>query len=221
MRTYKYFLVVSGLLALVASPALAGEPATWILRAGFGTVQPESKNLSFTDGTDTVQIDVRNASNMTLGATYMINANWAVDLLGSLPFDHDIRATINGDSGKIGKASELPPTLSIQYHFNSNANFSPYVGLGVNWTTFFDEKLVSAMVDQGVDTLKLKDSYGGAAQVGADWMINDNWLVNLDVRYANIETKAMVNGPDFDGLTNIGTIKINPFVYALNLGYRF
>ena len=221
MRTYKYFLVVSGLLALVASPALAGEPATWILRAGFGTVQPESNNLRFTDGTDTVQIDVQNASNMTLGATYLVNANWAIDLLASLPFDHDIRATINGDSARIGTVSQLPPTLSVQYRFNTNANFSPYLGLGVNWTTFFDEKLVSAMADQGIDKLTLKDSFGAAAQIGADWSINDNWLVNLDVRYADIKTKAAVDGPAFDGATNIGTLKINPFVYALNLGYRF
>ena len=221
MRVLRHMLVASGLLALAALPAFADEPATWILRAGVGAVQPESKNLTFTDGIDTFQIDVANASSMTLGATYMINPNWAVDLLASMPFEHDIRATINGDSARIGKVSQLPPTLSVQYHFSPDANFSPYVGLGLNWTTFFNEKLVSAMADQGVDTLKLKDSFGIAGQLGADWAINNNWLVNLDVRYVNIETKASVDGSAFDGPTNIGTIKIDPIVYALNLGYRF
>ena len=221
MRVLRHMLVASGLLALAALPAFADEPATWILRAGVGAVQPESKNLTFTDGIDTFQIDVANASSMTLGATYMINPNWAVDLLASMPFEHDIRATINGDSARIGKASQLPPTLSVQYHFSPDANFSPYVGLGLNWTTFFNEKLVSAMADQGVDTLKLKDSYGFAGQLGADWAINNNWLVNLDVRYVNIESKAYVDGPAFGSPETIGTIKINPIVYALNLGYRF
>jgi len=101
------------------------------------------------------------------------------------------------------------------------ANFQPYVGVGVNWTTFFDTKLISEMADEGIDRLKLDDSIGVAAQVGGDWSINNNWLFNLDVRWLNIESDATLIGPALDGEAKVGKVKIDPWVYSLNLGYRF
>jgi outer membrane protein len=50
-------------------------------------------------------------------------------------------------------------------------------------------------------------------------MFNDRWFINADLRYISIETEAKVTIPD------VGTIKedvdINPWVYGLNIGYKF
>ena len=226
MRSLKYLLAVTALLTLLASPALAYEPGEWILRAGAGSVQPESDNLTFVDAGESIVIDVDNSTAMTLSATYMFNRNWAFDLLASTPFKHDITATVqipdsSPEMAKIADTKQLPPTVSFQYHFAPDATFQPYLGLGVNYTNFYDTRLVSEMSEVGVDKLSLDDSFGLAAQLGGDWAISDNWLFNLDVRWINIESDVTVEGPDFDGAEQIGKVKVDPWMYAVNLGYRF
>ena len=89
---------------------------------------------------------------------------------------------------KIASTKQIPPTISILYHFSPDGDFQPYVGLGVNWTTFSDTKLVGASegngeVDDELVKLALDNSTGIAAQFGGDWAIGDNAVVNFDIRY--------------------------------------
>ena len=216
----------------LAAPAIAHEAGQWIFRAGVGQVAPKSDNLSETivDGDLTVglALEVDSGTSLTLSGTYMFTPNWAFDILAAWPFTHDVNAAVSIDDGvdqisfstKIAEVEHLPPTFSVQYHFMPDADFQPYVGLGVNFTTFTSEKFTNIVVDGenlGTlgDDLSLDDSFGIATQFGADWMFNDNWLVNLDVRWINIESDLTVDGLD------IGTVEIDPWVYSLNLGYRF
>lgn len=228
MKTIKMLLVATALLALAASPALASEPGKWTLRTGIGMVEPESNNLTFTDGADTLRVDVDSGTAMTFSATYMFNENWAFDVLAATPFSHDINASligagpgIDGIPVKIAETKQLPPTFSLQYHFVPEGKFQPFVGLGMNWTTFFDTKLSQDLVDQGITKMKLDDSFGVAAQVGADWYLSDRWLLNLDVRWINIESDATLYGVAPDEIADIGKVTIDPWVYAINLGYQF
>ena len=82
MKTIKYLLLATGLLALVAAPALANEPGTWILRGGAGTVQPDSQNLLFELGEESIEIDVDSATSMTLSELQR-----AHELILGKPFD--------------------------------------------------------------------------------------------------------------------------------------
>ena len=216
----------------LAGPAIAHEAGQWIFRAGVGQVAPKSDNLSETivDGDTTVglALEVDSGTSLTLSGTYMFTPNWAFDILAAWPFTHDVNAAVSIDDGvdqisfstKIAEVEHLPPTFSVQYHFMPDADFQPYVGLGVNFTTFTSEKFTNIVVEGenlGTlgDSLSLDDSFGIATQLGADWMLNDNWLVNLDVRWINIESDLTVDGLD------IGTVEIDPWVYSLNVGYRF
>ncbi len=114
--------------------------------------------------------------------------------------------------GTIGDTKQLPPTISVQYHFLPDSNFRPYVGLGLNYTFFFDESTEGAL--SGSD-LKLDDSWGLAAQVGMDFDVAPNWFLNVDVRYIDIESKAKLDG------VSIGTVEIDPWVVGFNVGTRF
>jgi outer membrane protein len=237
MKEYimKRSLVISTFAILsvaLAGPAVAHEAGQWIFRAGVGQVAPKSSNLSETvvDGGTTIGIalEVDSGTSLTLMGTYMFTPNWGFDILAAWPFKHDVKAAISIDDGidqlsfstKIAEVEHLPPTFSVQYHFMPDAEFQPYVGLGVNFTTFTSEKFTNIVVDGedlGTlgDDLSLDDSFGVATQVGADWMFNDNWMVNFDVRWINIESDLTVDGLD------IGTVEIDPWVYSLNVGYRF
>ncbi len=236
MRFCKYLPVAIGLLALGASPAIANEPGTWTMYFGFGTVEPDSKGILTTVpdpglGEITVGIEVDSATGIPFGATYMINENWAFDILAALPFNHDIRATVDmpGESGsmKIADFDQLPPTLSIQYHFTTEGNFDPYIGLGLNYTMFSGEKVIPEMVDTGFEKIKIDDSTGIAAQVGGHWELENNWILGIDARYIAIDAEATLSGWAFDplGLTSVDAklpvIQVDPWVYSLNLGYHF
>jgi outer membrane protein len=222
MKFSRLIPVILALLGFIASPVLAAEPGTWVLKGGVGMVAPKSNNLTFTDGADTVHIKVDDATSLALTATYMFTENWGFEVLGAWPFEHDIKVSLSGEPGsaKIGSTKHLPPTFSGVYHFAPDATFQPYVGAGINWTTFFDTKLVPELAAEGLVDLDLDDSFGLAAVLGGDWMINDKMLFSVEARWMNIESDATLLADDGSS-ASIGTVKIDPWVYAIYLGYRF
>jgi outer membrane protein len=190
--------------ALMGSSGLAfsHDAGDWIIRAGASVVDPKSNNNPI--------VDVDDATGFTINFAYMLTDRWSVELLAAYPYTHDIH--LKGTSVKVGETKHLPPTLSVQYHLNPTGAFQPYVGAGVNYTTFFSEKAVGPLA--GLD-LSIKDSWGLAAEIGFDFDLNDNWLLNFSARYIEIETGAFLDG------TGIGDVDINPMVYGVHLGYKF
>jgi outer membrane protein len=93
MKSSKYLLAAGALLALVASPALAYEAGTWVLRAGVGVVAPDSDNFVDDDGVETTTVTVDDGTSLTLMGTYMFSPNWGFDILASWPFRSSITST--------------------------------------------------------------------------------------------------------------------------------
>ncbi len=214
-RLFKLLTIVLG-LALVALPAQAYEKGDWIIRGGAGMVSPES--TAYTDTVEDLRISVDDGVSAVISATYMFSPNFGFEVLAAWPFTHDINAGPADGSAelKIGETKHLPPTFSFQYQFAPEATFRPYAGLGLNYTTFFSEEL-----DQTIfpgTSLKIDDSFGLAAQLGADFKINEQWMVNFDVRYISIEPDVTLS--DATGSDTIG-IDINPMVYSVNLAFVF
>lgn len=188
--------------ATLAMPAAQAQQAgDWLWRVGIHNVRPKSGNHAL------VHVDA--APSLTFSATYMLSPQWGVEVLGGLPFSHDIR--LNG-GGKVGSTKHLPPTVSLQYHFNPDGAIRPYVGAGVNYTLFFDEKTRGALAGS---RLALKDSWGVAAQVGVDFRLNQDWFATIDGRWMDIDTRARLNG------TGIGTVEIDPYAFGLSVGRKF
>lgn len=203
MNVIKLGIVCAGLLAATVGThaARAADAGDWLWRVGAHSVRPKSDNH------DVVNVD--SATTLTFNATRLITPNWGVELLAALPFEHDIN--LNG-GGKVASTKHLPPTLSVQYHFMPAGTVRPYAGLGLNYTLFFDEKTRGALA--GTD-LKLQDSFGLAAQLGVDVSIGNDWFVNVDARWLDIDAKAKVDG------TSIGKVHIDPFAYGVSVGRRF
>jgi outer membrane protein len=130
-------------------------------------------------------------------------------LLAALPFKHDINLN---DGGKVAETKHLPPTLSLQYHFNPNGRLRPYVGAGLNYTLFFDEKTSGALAGA---KLELDQSFGAAAQLGCDVDIANVWFVSIDARWIDIDTDAKVNGQ------KLGKVEIDPYAIGVSFGRRF
>ena len=198
-------LAVAGLCLQPQSAAAAA--GDWLVRGGVAIVDPKSDNLTLGDGSE---LQVENATSATVEATYLFAEHLGVELMAAWPFKHDVQ--IDGVSGDVASVEQMPPTLSLQYHFNPNGRFRPYVGAGLSYTFFSSEETKGAL--DGT-SLKLDDSWGPAGQVGADIGINENWFVNLAVRYIDMDSDASLDG------ASLGTIEIDPFIYQAQVGYRF
>ncbi|MEZ6931823.1 OmpW family outer membrane protein [Aeromonas sp. S16(2024)] len=187
--------------AAFASPAaMAHQAGDILVRGGLAFVSPQ------TSSDDVLDID----SNMQLGLTlsYMLTDNWGVELLAATPFSHSVKL----GGAEVAKVKHLPPTLMAQYYFgDANSKVRPYVGAGINYTTFFDEEGRGALA--GTD-VSVDSSWGLAGQVGLDMAINDRWFVNASAWLIDIDT---------DVHTAVGTINtsIDPVAFMFGVGYRF
>lgn len=220
---------VAGAALSISTNAMAYESGDWVLRAGYASVNPNdsSSDLKF-DGTAVADtgVSVNNNAQLGITASYMLAPHWGVEVLASTPFQHDIELKGLGGAGipdgtKLGSAKQLPPTISVQYYFaDANSQWQPYAGVGVNYTIFFDEKVSGTANDAlGAHNLNLDDSVGLAAEIGLDWAINKNWLVNVSVWKADIKTDASV---DLGDGTRVNTkVTIDPVVYMVAVGYKF
>ncbi len=198
-------------LGLMSGHAPA-EPGEWRVRAGIGHVSPQADSEPL-PGLAGSSVDVDSASQLVLNVTYFWTERMAVELLGALPFQHEIEGagSLSG-LGEVAEIKHLPPTLSVQYHFGPVGAVRPYLGAGLNYTIFFDEETTGALSGRDIE---LDDSLGLAAQLGADVRLNGDWFVNGDLRYLDIGTEAEIEGiGSFD-------VDIDPWVFTLAVGRRF
>ncbi len=193
-------VTVLALSTALASPAFAQSQGDWTFGAGIINVNPKSDNGTLAGGPATLNDDTQ----LSLTVEYFIRDNLGIELLAATPFEHDI--AISGSYA--GTTKQLPPTLSLNYHFPTNGKIKPFFGVGVNYTTFFEES-------SPLGTLSLDDSWGLAVNAGADWQISDNGALRLNVRYMDIDSEAFLNG------ASIGTANIDPVAVGVAYVHRF
>ena len=221
-------------LGLSLSPVVqALEQGDWFGRIGVTHVAPnDSSGTVVTPGGPVPGTGLTVDSDTNLGFTvgYMVTAHIGVELLAALPFEHDIgpNTALAGVTGSpaIGSTKHLPPTLSAQYYFRPKSSVRPYVGVGVNYTRFFDEEVRGGLASAGYGSLELDDSWGMAGQVGIDVDVAQNWFVNFDVRYLDIDTEATVRERSagsgaLGAVLTIDDIEIDPWVYTISIGTTF
>lgn len=201
MTTQKFALAAATTaLCLLAAPTLAQSQGDWTIGIGIGNVNPKSNNGTLAGGAATINDD----KQLTLTAEYFFWDNIGIELLAASPFKHDV--SING--AYAGTIKHLPPTLSVNYHFPTNGMIKPFAGIGLNYTTFFDET-------SPLGVLSLKDSFGVAVQLGADFAVSDQGAVRVNVRWMDIDSDVSLNGAP------IGTAEIDPIVLGIAYVHRF
>lgn len=194
-------------LGAAAAPVLAQSQGDWTLGVGVHAVDPKSDNGRLADGT--LKVDVDTDVKPTLTFEYFVRDNLGVEVIAAWPFEHDV--SIAG-MGTVGSTKQLPPTVSLQYHFNGKGKVSPFVGAGINYTTFFSEDTRGAL--DGAQ-LELDDSWGLAAHAGVDFAVGERSAIRVDARWIDIDADVKLNGAD------IGTVNIDPIVYGAAYVMKF
>ena len=198
-------LLALALAFALAGPAFAAEPGSWSVSLGAHSVNPKSGNGSLAAGA--FEADVGSNWRPTVTAEYFFTPNLGLEVLASLPFSHDIE--LNGV--KAGSTKHLPPTFTLQYHFDGE-KISPFIGAGVNYTLFFDHDTTGPLAGTDLD---LGNSWGLAAHAGVDFKLAENRALRVDVRWIDIDTDVSVNG------TDVGTVNIDPLVYGVAYVWNF
>ncbi|WP_422843134.1 OmpW/AlkL family protein [Acidovorax sp. M2(2025)] len=194
----KTLLAVAALCVLSSGAAMAQQAeGPWMVRAravNLDSANKDSTGLGLTINDKTIpEVDI----------TYFFNKNIAAELILTVPQKHTLRA----GGTAIGSLKHLPPTLTVQYHFDMGG-FKPYVGAGLNYTRFSSVNLPA-----GVDIDR--NSFGPALQVGVDIPLSKNLYLNFDVKKVYIKTDVSAAG------VKAGTFKVDPVLVGVGLGWRF
>jgi outer membrane protein len=220
-------LFCAALLAGATWTTVAGVAAAddhpWMIRGRvIGVLPSESADLSVAGAALGGSVDISDEYVPELDITYFFNKNIAAELILATA-QHDVTATnvaaVAGEDVKIGDVWVLPPTVTLQYHFDNGGKFKPYVGAGINATLFYNE-------DEGstADSIDYDPSFGPALQIGFDYDLDGvpgGWAFNADVKKIWINSDVTVNFTSALGATVKADVDINPTVVGLGFGYKF
>ena len=224
--------VATGVALVAAAPASAGDSnGNFQIKAGVSGVLTQDK---------TTQLDVKNVGTdlqtnghgatteniwiPTATLTYYFNKNLAVELFccfgGTSVLANDVTggALFKGANTELAHATMFPPALTLQYHVDGFGPLRPYVGVGVQWIHYFNEKVG----DNGLNaaSVNFKDSIGFVAQGGVDYDLGNGFSLGVDVKKVWLDTE--INWKDAAGNT-FATAKhdLDPLIVTANIGYRF
>ncbi|WP_103866495.1 OmpW family protein [Aquimarina sp. I32.4] len=183
----------------------------WQFRLRGIVVSPDASATIDAIGGD---VDISTAIVPELDITYYFTENWSAELILATT-KHDVEAvsTATGDID-LGDVWLLPPTLLGQYHF-TGGDFVPYLGAGVNLTLFYGADEGSVADDVSYDT-----AVGFAFQGGFDFMLNDKWFINVDVKKVFLSTDVTVNATSALGATVGADVDINPWIFGAGVGIK-
>jgi outer membrane protein len=194
-----FWVPVALVMALAGSVASAAQ-GDWLGRARIININPDASSSA-------LQLDATTENTLELDFTYFVTRNLGLELILATK-KHGITAA----GAPIGDVSLLPPTLTLQYHFDpEGAAFRPYVGAGINYTRFYDINLLAgaATVDNS--------SWGGALQIGVDIPLDKKFFLNFDLKKIWIDTDVKLTAT---GAT-AANFKINPLIFGMGVGMKF
>ncbi|TRL39034.1 OmpW/AlkL family protein [Rhizobium straminoryzae] len=195
--------------APVAQDVVSAKSPWQVRLRALGVVPNDKGSVNGVAGSD---LNYSNSITPELDISYFFTDNIAAELiLGTTSSKISGGGSLAGTP--VGKTWLLPPTLTLQYHFTDFGAFKPYVGAGINYTFFYNES-----EKPGFSNLKVDNHIGAALQVGFDYMIDQHWGVNFDVKKLFLETNWSA---DTAGGSLSGKAKLDPWLIGAGVTYRF
>ncbi len=213
-----------------ATPALCDDYPSNSIRAGLYAVfyHSSADDLSGPYVPPGVNIDAKDVNTLYLAYVRRLSAHFDAELtvgyppltktvgkgpatLGSVPYDGQVIST----------ARWIAPTLLLEYKFLSeNSKLRPYIGIGVNYTTFYDRDSTAQgnAASGGPTKLSLSASVGPAATVGLAYNISNSWHFYGSYSASQVKTNLVA---DTAGVIRTTHINFGPQALVLAVGYSF
>ena len=195
----KKLLIATTVGLLMAGQASAQE-SPWLVRVRSVNMAMANKNV-----TTVADLAVKDKTIPEVDVTYFFNKNVATELILTVPQKMTVSADLN-----LGTFKALPPTLTLQYHFTEITGYKPYLGVGLNYTKITQQNLGTN------GSIGLSDhSVGFAFQAGVDVPMTKQISLNFDIKKVQIKTDVYSAG------ANVGSLKLDPTLIGVGVGYRF
>jgi len=210
MRTFIHSLSIAACLAVLGGNAFADAPdpagnMEVRLRA-VGVLPSPSANIIISGTSIGGKTQVTDSVIPEADFTYFFTPNIAVEAIAAVT-QHSVS---NSVAGRVGSVWLLPPTVTLQYHFDAMGSVRPYVGAGVNYTVFYDAR-------SALPNISFANNLGWALQAGADIPIGDKgYFFNLDVKKLFLATTIKAAG----GAVR-ASATLDPWLVGTGIGIRF
>lgn len=194
-------------MAAIGSPAMAQqmEEGPWLVRVRATYLHPDVHSDPIAGTGSSNRLDINSKTIPDVDISYFFTPNWAMALLLTVPQ----KQKVSLDGSNIGSFKHLPPTLTLQYHFTPENQWSPYIGAGVNYTRITSDRLLDGAA-------RLEDhSVGLALQAGLDYKLDRHWSLNVDVKKIRIDSDVNT------AAGKISNVQIDPWLIGVGVGYRF
>ena len=175
-----------------------------------------------------VNLTAENLQTLYVGVVHHFPDNFALELalgypplskvkgsgpatLGSTPYDGQV----------ISSARWISPTLLVEYNFLPvTAMLRPYIGVGVNYTTFYDRDSTAAgnAASGGPTRISLTSSVGPAVTGGVTYRVSDHWAMHESYGWSQVRTRFT---GDTDGYVRSTHISFGPQALIISGGYSF
>jgi len=175
-----------------------------------------------------VNLTAENLQTLYVGVVHHFPDNFALELalgypplskvkgsgpatLGSTPYDGQV----------ISSARWISPTLLVEYNFLPvTAMLRPYIGVGVNYTTFYDRDSTAAgnAASGGPTRISLTSSVGPAVTGGVTYRVSDHWAMHASYGWSQVRTRFT---GDTDGYVRSTHISFGPQALIISGGYSF
>lgn len=208
-----------GLAGLLGSGlAAAADGGDWLVRGGISAIDPRenSKELRGDGEPSGYKVGVNGDTQLGVGVEYRLTPSWGLELFTTTPFKHT--SELLGFIDLI-EFKQVPLVLSAIYHLPAASGLYPYLGVGVNYTVFYDEQWSSDLQGYGSGSAEQQNSFGVALQMGVDYPVNERWLVNLAVRWLEVDSDVDIRSDGGNRLR--ADMNIDPMLYSASLGYTF
>lgn len=200
MTMKKQIIAIAAVTLLASGAAMAQDFKEGSLLVRARAVHLDSANKDTTG----LGLEINNKWLPEVDFSYFLSPNLAAELILTVPQKH----TMTAGGANIGSLRHLPPTLTVQYHFDLGG-VKPYVGAGLNYTRFSSVNLLGGAADVK------RNSFGPALQIGVDVPLTGNMYLNFDVKKVFIKTDVLAGG------VKAGTFKVDPVLVGMGLGWRF
>lgn len=190
-------------LLTAAGPALA-EDGNLLVRLRAVEVAPDVSSTVNIGG----KVNITDSIIPEADITYFFTSHWSVEIIAGTTK----HAIYYNNTVKLGTVYLLPPTVTLQYHFDKIGIFQPYVGAGPNMTLFYDKSVGP------LGKLRTTDNWGFALQAGTDIPLtaDGRYVFNVDVKKLWLSTHA-----SFSASAAKADVNINPWLIGTGVGYRF
>jgi outer membrane protein len=189
-------ILIAAAVGMLVVGSVAAQESPWLVRA-------RAVHLNMANDSTIAGLTVNDKTIGEVDVSYFFSKNIAAEIILTLPQKQAV--SLNGDFGSF---KHLPPTLTLQYHFTDFQDFKPYVGAGLNYTKITGDHLSPGYNLDG-------HSFGAAIQAGVDVPLTKQLSLNFDVKKVNIKTDVYQNG------SKAGTLKLDPVLVGVGVGYRF